>query len=230
MFVIITGGGKTGAHLAHILLSQEHEVLLIEHRQELLSRLHRELPTEVIFEGRADDPLTLDLAGASRAQVIVASTPDDEVNLLVCYLARSRYHIPRTIARINDPRHAWLFDEKFHVDVAVNESEILASVIEEDIALGDMMTLLKLRQGNYFLVSERIVKGSAAIGKTIKELELPKRCVIAAIIRQGELILPRGETSFEEGDEVLAVVDEEGSEKFGKLLSHPEAQKGNSRH
>ncbi|MGB9552887.1 MAG: potassium channel family protein [bacterium] len=219
MFIVIAGGGKTGAHLAHILLNQEQEVLLIEYRNELLPRLHRELPTEVIFEGRADDPLTLDAAGLSRAQAIIACTSEDEVNLLVCYLARSRYHVPRTVARVNDPRHAWLFDKKFHVDVAVNESEILASVIEEDIALGDMMTLLKLHQGPYFLVSEKIQKGSPASGKAIKELGIPKRCVIAAIIRKGELILPKGDTLFEEGDEVLAIVDEEGSKRFEKLLS-----------
>lgn len=219
MFIVIAGGGKTGAHLAHILLDQEQEVLLIEHRNEVLPRLHRELPTEVIFEGRADDPFTLEAAGLSKAQAIIACTSEDEVNLLVCYLARSCYHVPRTVARVNDPRHAWLFDKKFHVDVAVNESEILASVIEEDIALGDMMTLLKLHQGHYYLVSEKIQKGSPASGRAVKELGVPKRCVIAAIIRQGELILPKGDTRFEEGDEVLAIVDEEGSKSFEKLLS-----------
>lgn len=222
MFIVIAGGGKTGAHLAHILVNKEQEVLLIEHRNELLPRLHRELPTEVIFEGRADDPLTLEAAGLSRADAVIACTSEDEVNLLVCYLARSRYHVPRTIARVNDPRHAWLFDGKFHVDVAVNESEILASVIEEDIALGDMMTLLKLHHGNFFLVSQKIQRGSPASGKTIKELKIPKGCVIAAIIRHDELILPRGDTLFLEGDEVLAVVDEEGSLSLEKLLSLPQ--------
>lgn len=219
MFVIIAGGGRTGAQLARILISQGHFVQLIESRPDVLARLHKELPTESIFEGRAIDPHTLEKAGGEKADVLTACTTEDEVNLVLCHMARNRFRIPRTIARINNPRNAWLFDRKFHVDVAVNQAEIMASIIEEEMSLGDMMTLLKLRRGNYSLVEEKIPDGAPALGVAIKDLNLPEHCVIAAIIRHGEVIVPRGVSAFEAGDEVLAVTDTEGARQLAKLLS-----------
>lgn len=219
MYVIIVGGGRTGAQLARILVAQDHFVQLIESRPEVISRLHKELPTEAIFDGRPIDPNVLEKAGAGKADILAACTTEDEVNLAVCYMARSHFKVPRTIARINNPRSAWLFDSKFHVDVAVNQAEIMASIIEEEMSLGDMMTLLKLRRGNYSLVEEKIPPGAPALGIMIKDLNLPEHCVIAAIIRHGEVIVPRGITIFEPGDEVLAVADSEGARLLAKLLS-----------
>ena len=131
----------------------------------------------------------------------------------------------RTIARVNNPRDAWLFDEKFHVDVAVNQAEILASLIQEEMSLGDMITLLKLRRGNYSLVEEKIPEGAKAIGMAIKDLALPEHCVIAAIIRKGEVMIPRGVTTFEAGDEVLAVTDTEGAASLVDLFSPRPAER-----
>lgn len=219
MFVIITGGGRTGAQLARILVSQNHKVRLIENRPEILDHIHRELPTEVIFEGNPIDPSVLEAAGASTVEVLAACTPDDETNLIICFLARSAFKIPRTIARINNPRNQWLFDSTFHVDVAVNQAAIMASIIEEEMSMGDMMTLLKLRRGNYSLVEEKIPEGAPALGKSIMELELPEHSVIAAIIRHGEVVVPRGTTVFELGDEVLAVTDTDGAVQLAKLFA-----------
>ena len=153
MFVLIAGGGRTGAQLASLLVAQSHEVHLIEHRREVLAHIHRELPTEVIHEGNATEPEVLERAGIMRAQVLAASMGGDADNLSLCFLARERYRIPRTIACINNPRNAWLFDKKFHVDVALNQADILASLIEQEMSLGDMMTLLKLRRGRFRFVS-----------------------------------------------------------------------------
>lgn len=221
MFVIITGGGRTGAQLARILVEENHKVRLIESRPEILEHIHRELPTEVIFEGNPIDPNVLEAAGASKAEVLAACTPDDEANLIICFLARNNFKIPRTIARINNPRNAWLFDDTFHVDVAVNQAAIMASIIEEEMSMGDMMTLLKLRRGNYSLVEEKIPEGAPGLGKPIMELPLPERCVIAAIIRHGEVVVPRGSTVFEVGDEVLAVADADGAVQLAKLFTGP---------
>jgi trk system potassium uptake protein TrkA len=196
---------------------------LIEHRPEVLSRIHRELPTEVIYEGYPTDPQTLEQAGIRQAQVLAACTANDADNLALCFYARARYNVPRTIARINYPRDAWLFDQKFHVDVALNQAEILASLIEEEMSLGDMMTLLKLRRGNYSLVEEKIPAGARAVGVAIKDLALPEHCVIAAIIRHDEIIVPRGVTALEVGDEVLAVTDRQGAEQLATLFAPPGA-------
>ena len=221
MFVFIAGGGRTGAQLANLLVAQNHTVRLVEHRPEVLYRIHRELPTEVIFEGDAAQPSVLELAGIQQAQVMAACTPNDADNLVLAYLARSRFHVPRTIARVNNPANAWLFGPTFHVDVALNAAEIMSSLIEEEMSLGDMMTLLKIRRGRYSLVEEKIPPGAQAVGMAIKDLPLPHNAVIAAIIRSGEIVIPRGVTQFQVGDEVLAIVDHEGADDLAALFSPP---------
>ncbi|HMQ51744.1 MAG TPA: NAD-binding protein [Anaerolineae bacterium] len=219
MFVLIGGGGRTGTQLAILLVAQHHEVHLIEHRRDVLTRLHRELPTEVIYEGYPTDLLMLEQAGIAQAQVVAACTNSDADNLTMCYVARTRYHVPRTLARINNPRNAWLFDHKFHVDAAFNQAEIMASLIQEEMPPGVMMTLLKLNRGNFSLVEEKISAGAPAIGQAIQNLALPHNCVIAAIIRDEQMVVPRGQTVFQVGDEILAVVDHPGAEQLAKLLS-----------
>jgi trk system potassium uptake protein len=229
MLVVIIGAGRTGAQLANLLIEQKHTVHLVEDRKDYLSRIHRELPTEVIFEGNPINPEVLEQAGIMNADVLAAVTSNDETNLILCYLARKKYNVRRTIGRVNNPRTAWLFTELFHVDVAVNQSEIISRLIEEEMSMGDMMTLLMLKRGNYSVVEEKIPTGAKAIGIAIKDLALPDHCVIAAIIRQGEVIVPRGITSFEIGDEVLAVTDNEGARQLMELFkTGPVSQAGGS--
>jgi trk system potassium uptake protein len=221
MFVFIAGGGRTGAQLAMQLLDQNHQVRLVEHRRELLALLHHEIPTEVIYEGVATDPNVLKQAGLDKANVLVACTNDDATNLVLCYLARTIFNTKRTIARINNPRDAWLFDQNFHVDETINNADVMAHLIQEEMSMGDMMTLLKLRRGRYSLVEEKVPPGAKAVGVQIKDLGLPDTCVIAAIIRHGQITLPRGTGVFEEGDEVLAVTDDEGAKELARLLEPP---------
>ncbi len=219
MFVIIAGGGRTGAQLARYLLDEGHQIRIVEDRKDVLARIHKELPTEAIFIGNPLFPRVLEEAGIREAQVFAATTTSDEGNLAMCYFTREKYGVARTIARVNNPRNAWLFDDKLHVDVAVNQAELLARLIEEEMSLGDMMTLLQLRRGKYSLVEEKIPSGAKALGVPIKELNFPENCVIAAIIRNGEIIVPRGTTFFEEGDEVLAVTDDEGAKQLQGMFS-----------
>ncbi|MBM4425323.1 MAG: TrkA family potassium uptake protein [Chloroflexi bacterium] len=221
MFVIVVGGGRTGSHLAHLLHSQNHEVRLIENRPETLAGLHRELPTEIIFEGDGTDPQVLEAAEVRRAQVLAAVTPDDSDNLVVCSLARQAYNVRRIIARINNPKHAWLFTRDMGVDVAINQADLMAKLIEEEMSLGDMMILSKLRRGKYALVEEKIFPGAKAIGIAIKDLSLPPNCTISGIIRKGEMILPRGITVLQAEDEVLALVDDEAAIELSGLLGRP---------
>jgi trk/ktr system potassium uptake protein len=220
MFVIIAGGGRTGTELALMLLEQNHEVRVVEDRHSVLIRIHREVPTEVIYEGSPINVKALEEAGIRRAQVVAACTASDEDNLIICYLARQLYQVPRTIGRVNDPRKAWLFDaEIFNVDVSLNEPEIMARLIEEEMSLGDMMTLLKLRRGDYSLVEEKLIEGSGAIGIPLRDLALPGNCVIAAIIREGKIVVPNGNSALEAGDEVLAVTDRQGAEQLVELFN-----------
>lgn len=222
MYVLIAGGGRTGTQLALMLLEQGHEVQVVDHRADVLARIHRELPTEVIYEG---DPTQVDVlrgAGLAKTDVLAACLVNDEDNLVICYLAREVFGVKRIIARINNPRNDWLFDEKFHVDVSLNHAEVMARLIEEEMSLGDMMTLLKLRRGDFSLVEEKIPSGARAVGKAIKDLALPEQCVVAAIIRHGKIVVPRGDTVLQSDDEVLAVTDREGADDLAELFAPPQ--------
>ena len=221
MRILIAGGGRTGATLALTLHAQKHEVRLMEHRPGVLAHIHRELPTELIYEGNPNDPRTLEFARVTDAQVLVASMSSDAENLALCFIGREHFRVPRTIATINDPRNAWLFDAKFRVDVALNQSDILASLIEQEMSLGDMMTLLKLRRGSHSLVSETLLEGARAIGLTIQELPLPRSSVICAILRGSEVVIPRGNVRLESGDDVLALVDDHSAPELAALFGVP---------
>jgi len=221
MFVLIIGGGRTGSHLAALLLAQHHEVCVVEHRSDILANLHHELPTEVIFEGDGTDPSVLEEAGIQRADALAAVTAEDADNLVAASLARFQYKVTRIIGRVNNPRNAWLFSPDFGIDVALNQADVMAKLIEEEMSLGDMMTMLKLRRGKFSLVEEKIYPGATAVGMAIKDLQLPPNCVISGILRRSELLLPRGVTILETGDEVLALVDNISRPELAKLLGRP---------
>jgi trk system potassium uptake protein TrkA len=219
MKVLIAGGGRTGEQLASLLLGNHHHVRLIEHRREILALLHRELPTEVIYEGDPTDPMVLEQAALGDCDVVAACTDNDADNLVLCQFAKVFYNVRRTIARVNNPRNAWLFDDKFHVDFALNQAHILAALIEEEMAPHELVTLLKLQRGRYALVEERIPAGSPAIGVAIKDLDLPAECVIAAILRGGDLVVPRGLTVLAAEDEILCITDQAGAARLAALLA-----------
>lgn len=219
MFVLIIGGGRTGTELANLLMDQDHKVRVLENRPEILANLHRELPTEIIIQGNPVVPEVLEQAGIREAQVVAATLASDTDNLVVCYLARQLFNIPRTVARVNNPRNVWLFDQKFHVDMAINHCEIMARIIEEEVSLGDMITLLKLEGSEFSIVEETIGQNAGAVGIQLKDLGLPDNCVIAAIIRDGKVIVPRGVSAFKEGDKVLAVADRAGEERLADLFA-----------
>ena len=221
MNVLIAGGGRTGARLANLLLNQNYRVRLIENRQELLGYLHQELPTEVIYEGNPVDPSVLEAAGIRQVHGVAAVTSNDSSNLAICYLAKSLFEVPRTIARVNNPNNAWLFNEKFLVDISLNSADVLAHLIQEEMSLGDMMMLFKVRRGHYSVVEEKVPEGAKAIGVELKDMDLAEHCVIAAIIRDGVMTLPRGDSTLQAEDEIIAVVSPEGARKLSDLLAFP---------
>jgi trk system potassium uptake protein TrkA len=218
MFVLIVGGGNTGAHLADILLAQGHRVRIMETRPDVLSRLHRDIPTEAIFVGDGTDPADLEAAGVRGANVLAAVLAEDEANLVVTSLGRFHFEVPRTIARVNVPRNAWLFTPAMGVDVALDNAGLMAKLIAEEMSLGDMMVMLKLRRGEYTLVEIKLPPRSVAVGAKIRDLSLPSDTVIAAILRRGEVVIPRGDTTFAAGDEVLALVNSTNANAVATLF------------
>jgi trk system potassium uptake protein TrkA len=221
MFVLIAGGGRTGARLANLLINQSYKVRLVENRRELLAHLHQELPTEVIYEGNPVEPSLLEAAGIREANDVAAVTSNDATNLALCFLAKTMFEVPRTIARVNNPNNAWLFAEKFKVDIALNSADVLAHLIQEEMSMGDMMTIFKIRRGKYAVVEEKVPAGAKAIGIPLKDMDLAQHCVIAAIIRNGVMVLPRGDSTLQENDEIVAVASPEGATKLAELLAYP---------
>ncbi len=182
MFVIIVGGGNTGSYLAKLLLDAGHKVKVIEERPILLEKLKAELPDDTIIAGDGSSPVTLEQAGVMHANVLAAVTGSDDTNLVITSLARFEFNVPRIIGRVNNPKNAWLFTSEMGVDVSLNQADILSHLVAEEMSLGDMMTLLKLRRGEFSLIEEKVHPEFVAANKSLRELTLPAEFTIVAII------------------------------------------------
>jgi len=219
--VVIVGGGAVGTHLAALLLAGGHQVTVIEVQREELPRLQRELSTNVVTFGNGTDPAVLEAAGVRQAHVVAAVTGTDETNLVITSLARFAFHVPRTLARVHTPKHACMFTPAMGVDVALNQADVLAHLIAEEMSLGEMMTLLKLRKGQYALVEEQVHPRAQAVGKALRDLPLPNECALAAVIRRGQLLIPRPDLVLQPADEVLVVVHASQAPQLAALLGCP---------
>jgi trk system potassium uptake protein len=223
MNVIIVGGGKVGTHLASLLLAERHQVKVIEARVREVRHLHDDLPLGSVIPGSGTDPATLEAAGIRDADVMAAVTGTDETNLVATSLARFEFGVPRTIARVKDPRNGWMFTQVMGVDVAVNQAGLMAHLIAEEMSLGNMMTLLKLYKGEYSLVEEKVHPAATAAGGKVADLHFPTECILAGIIREGRLIIPHGDTVLHPGDEVLAVVHASRAAQLALILGDSRA-------
>jgi trk system potassium uptake protein len=222
MFVIIVGGGNTGSYLAKLLLEGGHIVKVIEERPAVLEKMKGEIPEDSIIAGDGSSPQTLESAGLLDANVLAAVTGSDETNLVITTLARFEFNVPRVIARVNNPKNAWLFTSEMGVDVALNQADILARLVAEEMSLGDMMTLLKLRKGEYSLIEEKVHPLSPAAGKNLRDLQIPSECVIVGVIRKNQLLIPHGDTVLQSADEILALVHASQLKQVATLLGPKE--------
>jgi trk system potassium uptake protein TrkA len=218
MYTIIVGGGQVGAYLASLLLAEKHQVMVIENNIDKITTLKQSIPAEMVIQGSGTNPSMLEAAGIYKANVLAAVTGSDETNLVVCSLARLEFKVSRVIARVNNPKNAWLYTPEMGVDVALNQADLLAHLIAEEMSLGDMMTLLKLRKGLYSLVEEKVHPNSIANGKAVRDLPFPRRCSLAAIIRKGELTIPRGDFVLQPADEILAVIHSDEISQLATIL------------
>jgi len=204
MLAVIIGGGRGGSYLAGDLQTQGYRIKVVDRRPEVVAKLRQEIGGDVIC-GDGCSPQILDQVGVSKADLVVALTHNDEDNLVVCRLAKHHFHVPRVIARVNNPLNEWLYTKDWGVDVAISQVHLTSKVIEEEIGLGELVTLLKLNRGEAALVELRLPETSPCRGKAIRDVNLPSDAVIVSVIRAGKLVIPRGDTVFEAGDEILAV-------------------------
>lgn len=206
MFTVIVGGGMVGSYLANVFLEEGHKVLVMDKRPDVVEKVREETKAEVV-RGDACDPVTLEEAGVQNADVFVAVSGHDEDNLVSCQLAKFTFKVDRVIARVNNPRNEWLYTRQWGVDVSISQTHIIGQVIREESSLSDIITLLKLRKGDFALVEVEIGPDSKITGKPLKEVAhlLPQDCIIVAAIRGEQLIIPRGSAVLEAGDQLLAV-------------------------
>jgi trk system potassium uptake protein TrkA len=215
---MVIGGGKVGSNLGELLRASGHQVQIIERRREVISGLEAQLGEGVVVYGDGTDPNLLESRGMRQADVVAAVTGSDETNLVVTSLARLEFNTPRTIARVNHPRNAWMFTPAMGVDVALDQSSLMAHLIAEEMSLGDMLTLLKLRKGEYALVEERLDPRSRAVGRAVRAIEWPLGCALTAVIRGGRLHMPQADLVLEAGDEILALVHSAEAGRLAALL------------
>lgn len=212
MNIIIVGGGQTGSYLASLLASNGHTVRVIEHREKVFAKLQKELNPELLIYGSGTNPEVLERAGVSSANVVAAVTGEDEVNLVVSMLAKMEYDVPRVVARVNNPHNKWLFTPKMGVDVGINQADLMAHFVLEEMNLKEMFTLLKLGRGDHSIVQMELQETSKAVDSRLKDLDIPRQAILIAVIRGGKIRIPKGDTLFEKGDEVLAFTDDAGRE------------------
>ncbi len=217
MYIVVVGGGKVGYYLAKSLLAEGHEVLVIEKDPNKCATLADELEDGVL-EGDGCEAATMAEAGMGRAQVVVAVTGDDEDNLVVCQVAKHKFSVPRTIARINNPRNQRIF-RQLGIDVTISSTELIISQIEQVIPAESLLHLLTLRGAGVSFVELEIMPGSPALRRPLRELGIPDDCVLSLVIRQGEkAIIPYGDTVLKEGDQVIAVSSEASEAALRRIL------------
>jgi len=216
MYVIIVGGGQLGYGLTKFLIKEGHEVLVVEKNPSRYAQLSEELGESILL-GDGSELSTLMDMGTNRADVLVAVTGKDQDNLVICQMAKILYLIPKTIAKVNDPKNEELF-QTLGVDATVSGTKIIASLIEEKIDAGMTIPILDFKGGNVEIFKTELSSDSPIVDKKISKLKLPDDCNIIAALRGDEVIIPRGDTVLKEGDALIILIGKEGKESFKKLF------------
>lgn len=225
MKVIIAGAGAVGSFVASDLKQAGHDVLVIERNPDLVARLRPSSEVD-LFVGDACEVSALDEAGVADADVMVAATGEDQVNLVISLLAKQEFAVPRVVARINEPRNKWLFNESWGVDVSVSTPHLLTALIEEAVSVGSLVRLLEFGGGEAHLIEVTLAEDSPAQDRTIVELGVPRDATVVAVLRAGHVVVPRGDTVLQCGDEVLALTTPAAEEAVKQILIGDESPTG----
>jgi trk system potassium uptake protein len=214
--VVIAGAGKVGRSIAAELLENGSRVLIIERDPQKIRT--DALPDAEWLLADACELSQLDAAELNDCAVMVAATGDDKVNLVVSLLAKTEFGVPRVVARVNHPKNEWLFTDSWGVDVAVSAPRMLTALVEEAVSVGDLVRLMRFRQGDASLVELTLAENAPVVGHRIGEIQLPADCALVVILRDGRVVLPLPDATLENGDEVLAVATSSEAEEMLAVL------------
>ncbi|CAN5505246.1 NAD-binding protein [soil metagenome] len=217
MYIIIVGGGKVGFYLTKSLLSEGHEVLLIEQHSDKVEAYVEQFGA-VVATGDGAEAATLAAAGAGRADVVIAVTGEDEDNLVICQMAKQKFSVAKTIARVNNPKNEHLF-KMLGIDVTVSQTNHILNLIEQSIPNMSFVHLLNLSHEDMAIVDAKVGEFSRVANKPMAEITVPRDCIIAAVIRGPELIIPKPETMLKPGDDIIAIARRESEGELQAMLS-----------
>ncbi|WP_029069779.1 potassium channel family protein [Jonesia quinghaiensis] len=203
MKVVIAGAGSVGRSIALELLANDHDVTIVD-RQPSAMRV-AQVPEAEWLLADACELKTLDEANVGECDVVVAATGDDKANLVISLLAKTEFGVPRTVARVNNPRNEWMYDDSWGVDVAVSTPRIMTAMVEEAVAVGDLVKIFTFHQSGADILEFTVPERSPLVGKTVSTVEWPQDTVLAAIVRGDLPIAPSGDDTLEAGDELLFV-------------------------
>ncbi|MFZ2937157.1 MAG: NAD-binding protein, partial [Candidatus Omnitrophota bacterium] len=200
MYIIIVGAGKVGYFLAKRLIADKNTISIIDKDKAICEEIAKQLEVLVI-NGDACDPHILEEAGVSRADVLAAVTGEDEDNLIICQLAKEKFNVGRTVARVNNPDNEHTFFE-LGVDVPIDSTKIIAKIIEEEVSFSDFVNLMSFKRGKLSIVRVDLPEDSPVINKQVRQIELPKDSVLVSVVRGEEVIVPKGDTILCAGDDL----------------------------
>lgn len=207
MYIVVVGGGKVGYYLSVALLSEGHEVLILEKDQDKCKDICEDLGS-VVKRGDGCEARTLEDVGTERADLLIAVTDEDEDNLVSCQVAKHKFNVPRTIARINNPRNEALF-KKLGVDVTISSTNLILEHIEEELPINPLVHLLTLKEGNLELVEVKVPEGSPAVGKKLGDITLPANSMVVMIIGKGSARVPTSDTVIKPAAQIIAMTQPE---------------------
>jgi trk system potassium uptake protein TrkA len=216
MYVIVVGGGKVGFYLTKTLLAEGYEVLLIERNSDKTERFQEQFGA-VVLAGDGAEAQTLKSAGAARADVVIAVTGEDEDNLVICQIAKQKFHVGKTIARVNNPKNEHLF-KTLGIDVTVSQTNYILHLIEQSIPGNAFVHIQNLSHSDLAIVDAKIDRGSPVVNRTIGDIQLPEGCVITAVSRGSHLIVPNAATTLQSGDNVIAITHQDREEELRQML------------
>jgi trk system potassium uptake protein TrkA len=215
--VAIAGAGNVGTAIAKDLAANGHDVLLIERDPDLVERLHDTVDVTWVAADACEVD-SLDAAGMAQVDVAVAATGDDEDNLVISLLAKQEFAVPRVVARVNHPSNQWLFNESWGVDISVSTPQLLTALVEEAVSVGSLVRLLQFERGNAHLVEVTLAEDSPAAGTSLVDLRFPRDATVVAVVRGDRLVVPRGDTVLDAGDEVMVLVTGDAETAVQQLL------------
>lgn len=216
MKVAIAGAGAVGRSIARELLDSDHQVTLIERNPE-----HVDIEDIADAQWQLGDACELSLLESVHLEtfdVVIAATGDDKANVVLSLLAKTEFAVPRVVARVNDPRNEWLFTDAWGVDVAVSTPRMLASLVEEAVAVGDVVRLMEFRKGQANLLEITLPDNTPWGGKPVRKLTLPRDAALVTILRGARVIVPQDDEPLEGGDELLFVATTGVENELRELL------------